>query len=203
MNKDYLKQVPLIAIIRGVKPSEVLAVTQAIYDGGIRCVEVPLNSPRAYESIKLIADKFGDKMLLGAGTVLSIDQVQKVKEAGGEIIVSPNVNSKVIKETKKLAMLSYPGIMTMSEAFMALEAGADALKLFPADSVGKSFIKASKAVLPKGTEIYAVGGVDLSNVKDWTEAGADGFGLGGSLYKPGKDLSQLAQDAQSFCLLVK
>ena len=190
MNK-YLEKVPLIAIIRGVKPEEAVAVTQALYDGGIRCVEVPLNSPNPYESIKLISEAFGDKMLVGAGTVLTIDQVRKVKDAGGEIGVSPNVNSDVISETKNLDMLSFPGIMTISEAFTALESGADVLKLFPADSVGKSFIKAAKAVLPSGTKVYAVGGVDESNIQEWQRAGAEGFGLGSSLYKPDYSLNKI------------
>ena len=129
MNK-FLKEMPLIAIIRGVKPNEAVKVARALYDGGIRCVEVPLNSPEPYESIKLIAEEFADKMLVGAGTVLTVDQVQKVKGVGGEIIVSPNVNPEVIKETKNLGMQSYPGVMTVSECFTALDAGADALKLF-------------------------------------------------------------------------
>ncbi|EDM24972.1 KDPG and KHG aldolase [Lentisphaera araneosa HTCC2155] len=190
MNK-FLKEMPLIAIIRGVKPSEALEVTQALYDGGIRCVEVPLNSPEPYESIKLIADAFAGKMLVGAGTVITVEQAQKVKEAGGKIIVSPNVNPEVIKETKKLGMQSYPGVMTISECFTALDAGADALKLFPADSVGKNFIKAAKAILPAGTQVLAVGGVDQSNIKEWQESGADGFGLGSSLYKSSYTIAEI------------
>jgi len=202
MNK-FLKELPLIAIVRGVKPAEALEVAQALYDGGIPCVEVPLNSPQPYESIKLIADAFGAKMLVGAGTVLTVDQVRKVKEAGGEIIVSPNVNAEVIRERKTLSMLSYPGIMTITEAFQALEAGADALKLFPADSVGKSFIKAAKAILPAGTQVLAVGGVDQSNIKEWQEAGADGFGLGSSLYKPSYTIAEIKALSFEFTTALK
>ena len=185
MNKELLDSSPVIAIIRGVKPAEAVGAASAMYNAGIRVIEVPLNSPLPFESIRLIAENFGDKMLVGAGTVLSCDDVQRVKDAGGEIIVSPNTNSVVIEKTKALGMLSFPGIMTVSEAFAAVEAGADGLKLFPADVVGSSFIKAVKVVLPPGTKVFAVGGVNADNMQSWLDAGADGFGLGSSIYKPG------------------
>ena len=191
----HLNKMPLIAILRGVRPEDVLAYAQVLYEAGFRVVEVPLNSPRPYESIIKLADSFGDRMRVGAGTVVTLEQVRKVKEAGGEIIVSPNVDTEVIRETKELGMYSYPGIMTISEGFQALKAGADALKLFPADVVGKGFIKASKAIFPAGTEIYAVGGVNAHNMGEWVLAGADGFGLGSCLYKPSMTPQDVKREA--------
>ncbi|MCH2206192.1 MAG: 2-dehydro-3-deoxy-6-phosphogalactonate aldolase [Lentisphaerales bacterium] len=191
--KDLLKEVPVIAIIRGVKPEEAVDVAEAMYEAGIRAVEVPLNSPNPFVSIKLIADALGDKMLVGAGTVLTVEQVQKVYEAGGQIIVSPNMDEEVIEATKGFGMYSYPGVMTVTECFAALEAGADGLKLFPADVVGMKFIKAAKVVLPEGTQVFAVGGVNDQNMSEWTAAGADGFGLGSSLYKPGMPIAEIRQ----------
>ncbi|MCM8530300.1 MAG: 2-dehydro-3-deoxy-6-phosphogalactonate aldolase, partial [Lentisphaeraceae bacterium] len=140
--KELLNSVPIIAIIRGVRPDEAVAVAEALYAGGIRAVEVPLNSPEPFKSIRLISDAMGDKMLVGAGTVLTVEQVQEVYQAGGQIIVSPNMDKEVIQATKGFAMYSYPGVMTVTECFAALAAGADGLKLFPADVVGMKFIKA-------------------------------------------------------------
>jgi 2-dehydro-3-deoxyphosphogalactonate aldolase len=189
--EDLLNSNPVIAIIRGVKPDEAVAVAEAMYSAGIRVIEVPLNSPEPFRSIKLIAEAYKGRMLVGAGTVLTIEDVQQVFDAGGEIIVSPNANQAVIEKTKELGMLSFPGIMTVSEAFTAVESGADGLKLFPADVVGSSFIKAVKVVLPAGTKVFAVGGVNATNMKDWLAAGADGFGLGSSIYKPGMAVEEI------------
>ena len=182
----------LIAILRGVQPDEVIAVAQAIFDAGIRVVEVPLNSPRPCDSIRKLCDHFGDSMLVGAGTVLDLDSVRNVRDAGGRLIVSPNTNADVIAETKRLGMISCPGVMTVSECFTALAAGADGLKLFPASSLGPSFIGAVRAVLPPGTPIIPVGGVDEHSIADWVATGADGFGLGSSLYKPGMTPQQVS-----------
>lgn len=187
----------LIAILRGVQPEEVIAVAQAIFDAGIRVVEVPLNSPRPYDSIKKLCDQFGDSMLVGAGTVLDLDSVRSVRDAGGRLIVSPNTNADVIAETKRLGIISCPGVMTVSECFTALAAGADGLKLFPASSLGPSFIGAVRAVLPPGTPIIPVGGVDEHSIADWVATGADGFGLGSSLYKPGMTPQQVSTRCKS------
>lgn len=190
---EFLKSSPIVAIIRGVKPEEAVDVAKTMYEAGIRIVEVPLNSPDPFTSIRNIVDALGDKMIVGAGTVITADQVRKLKDAGGEIVVSPNMNPEIIRLSKELDMLSYPGIMTASECFSAIEAGADGLKLFPADVVGMGFIKAVKVVLPKKVPILAVGGVNENNMQEWLSNGADGFGLGSSIYKPGMSLDQIEQ----------
>ena len=184
MNK-FLQELPIIAIIRGVTPNECLSITEAVYKAGIRVIEVPLNSPQACKSIEIMASEFGNKMLVGAGTVLTEQQVVDVKNAGGKIIVSPNMNPKVIQKSKAEGLHSFPGVMTVSECFDALDNGADGLKLFPSDVIGPKGLKAYKAVLPKEIPVFAVGGINESNMKDWIDAGATGFGLGSSLFKPG------------------
>lgn len=195
------KHVKQVAIIRGVDPGEAVAVTQAFYESGFDVVEVPLNSPRPLESIRRMADAFGDKMLIGAGTVLSAQDVRGVADAGGRIIVSPNTNAKVIAETRRLGLMSVPGVLTPSECFTALDCGADALKLFPASTVGVKSLKAYLVVLPPGTEVYAVGGVTLDNARQWIDAGAVGYGLGANVYKPGMALDEIKQRAASFTAL--
>ncbi len=188
---EFLKDTPVVAIIRGVKPEEAVDVAQTMYEAGIRIVEVPLNSPDPFTSIKNIVDAIGDKMIVGAGTVITADQVRQLKDAGGEIVVSPNMNPEIIRLSKEFEMLSYPGVMTASECFSAIEAGADGLKLFPADVVGMGFIKAVKVVLPKKVPILAVGGVNENNMKQWLKNDADGFGLGSSIYKTGMSLDEI------------
>ena len=187
----------VIAIIRGVTPDQALDVAKTMYDAGIRIIEVPLNSPEPFKSIAKIVDAFGDKMLVGAGTVLTVEQVHELKDCGGQLVVSPNMNPQVIKKTKDLGMLSYPGIMTVTEAIQAIDAGADGLKFFPAGVVGKSFIKAVKVILPKQLPIVAVGGVDDENIFEWREAGADAYGLGSSLFKPSMSLDTIFSKSQS------
>ncbi|QDT60005.1 2-dehydro-3-deoxy-6-phosphogalactonate aldolase [Stieleria bergensis] len=183
----------LIAILRGIQPDESVEIVQAIFDAGIRIVEVPLNSPDPLDSINRISLAFGERMLIGAGTVLDVHSVRKVDQAGGKLIVSPNTNPVVIAEAKQLEMLSCPGVMTVSECFAALDAGADGLKLFPASTMGTSFIGASRAVLPTGTPLIPVGGVDEHSIGNWFAAGADGFGLGTSIYKPGMTAKQVSE----------
>jgi len=183
----------LIAIIRGVTPDQAVDVAQTMYDAGIRVIEVPLNSPEPFKSIAKIVGALGDQMLVGAGTVLSVEQVQELKDCGGQLVVSPNMNSAVIKKTKESGMLSYPGIMTVTEAIRAIDSGADGLKIFPAGVVGKDFIKAVKVILPKQVPIVAVGGVDDKNILEWREAGADAYGLGSSLFKPNMCLKEIFQ----------
>ncbi|MCM8533806.1 MAG: 2-dehydro-3-deoxy-6-phosphogalactonate aldolase [Lentisphaeraceae bacterium] len=194
---DYFQELPIVAILRGIKPEDAVAVTQSLYDAGIRIVEVPLNSPEPFLSIEKIVAQFGDKMLVGAGTVLTIEQVQKLHDLGGKLVVSPNMNPEVIQLSNELNMQSFPGVMTVTEAISAIDAGASGLKLFPGNIVGMNFIKAAKAILPKKLPILAVGGVDDQNILDWQKAGADGFGLGSSLYKPKMTLDEIYKQALS------
>lgn len=188
---------PLIGILRGVTPEEVVDIAEAVLAAGITQIEVPLNSPNPLESIRLLADKFGEHALIGAGTVLTAAQVRDVYDAGGRLIVSPNCRPAVIEETHRLDMASWPGIVTPSEAFDALDAGATGLKLFPAVQVGLEGMKAVRAVLPAGTLLYAVGGVGIGNFAEWRAAGVDGAGLGSALYKPGQSASQVGKQAQA------
>ncbi len=176
---------PLIAILRGVTPAEAPALAQTLITAGITTIEVPLNSPDPLDSIAAMARVAGDRATIGAGTVLTAAQVDQVADAGGRIIVSPNANADVIAQTKARGLQSWPGIFTPTEAFAALDAGADGLKLFPGTMAGPSGLAALRAVLPPGTQVYAVGGAGADNFRDWIAASADGFGIGSALYKPG------------------
>lgn len=186
---------PIIAILRGITPSEAKDVTQAILDAGIDRIEVPMNSPEPVESIRIMAEAFGDRALIGAGTVLSVDQVEQVKAAGGTLIVSPNVDIEVIHAAVNAGMQSWPGIFTPSEAFAALKAGATGLKLFPGDMAEPKGLKALRAVLPKGTQVFAVGGAGPDNFGEWVAASADGFGIGSAIYKPGDSPATVGEKA--------
>lgn len=186
----------LIAILRGVQPSEAVDVAKVLVEAGFTKIEVPLNSPDPVRSIGLIVDAFGDKALIGAGTVLTTEEVESIAATGAKLIVSPNANPAVIARTRELSMQSYPGVLTPTECFSALEAGANGLKLFPADVLGASGVKAIRAVLPAETQLFAVGGVGADNLKAWRSAGILGFGIGSSLYKPGVSLEDLSQRAQ-------
>ena len=196
--RHYLDQCPLIAIIRGVTPDEAEAVGAAIFDAGIRIIEVPLNSPDPLASIRRLADSLGDRALIGAGTVLDAAQVVEVSAAGGRLIVSPNTNVAVIKATVAAGMISSPGYFTPSEAFAALEAGAHALKFFPAEAATPAVIKAQKAVLPKDVPLIVVGGIQPDNMQPWLDAGATGFGLGSGLYAPGRSADETAERARAY-----
>lgn len=189
---DALRQLPLVAILRGIRPDEAVAVGRALYDIGFRCIEVPLNSPDPFQSIRLIANDLGDRALVGAGTVLDTASVEKVAEAGGQIVISPNCDPRVIRATKALGLASLPAFFTPSEAFAALAAGADGLKLFPAEAAGPRALKAMRAVLPTATPILPVGGIDATTMADYLAAGANGFGIGSSLYAPGRTTADVA-----------
>jgi 2-dehydro-3-deoxyphosphogalactonate aldolase len=196
--RRHLDECPLIAIIRGVTPDEAEAIGDAIYEGGIRIIEVPLNSPEPLRSIELLSAKFGDRALVGAGTVLSAEQVQQVKESGGRIIVSPDTNIDVIAASAAAGLVSSPGYFTPSEAFSAIRAGAHALKLFPAEGATPWVLKAQLAVLPKDIPVMAVGGIKPDNMRPWLDAGAAGFGLGSGLYKPGQSAAQTLERARAY-----
>jgi 2-dehydro-3-deoxyphosphogalactonate aldolase len=186
----------LIAILRGIRPEEAKDVAAALIEAGIDRIEVPLNSPDPFESIRIMTDAFAGKALIGAGTVLTVKDVEDVAVAGGKLIVSPNCNTDVIRATKAAGLQSFPGVLTPTECFAALEAGADGLKIFPSVMLGTEGLKAIRAVLPKETEVYIVGGAGPDNFRDWFAAGADGFGIGTALYKPGRSVEEVASVAK-------
>ena len=194
----FLGQCPLIAIVRGITPAEAEAVADAIFEGGIRIIEVPLNSAEPLKSIERIARRLGDRALVGAGTVLDPADVARVKNAGGRIIVSPDTNPEVIAAAASAGLVSCPGYFTPSEAFAAIRAGAHGLKLFPAEAASPAVLKAQLAVLPRDIPVIVVGGVQPDNMKPWREAGASGFGLGSGLYKPGQSAADTLAKARAY-----
>ena len=201
--RRYFAGCPLVAIIRGVTPADARDTAAALFEAGIRIIEVPLNSPEPFESVRIIAEAFGDRALVGAGTVLAPADVAKAKDAGGRIVVSPNANVPVIEATVAAGLVSSPGFFTPTEAFDAIEAGAHSIKLFPAEAASPLVVKAQKAVLPKDLPLIVVGGVTPQSIADWRAAGADGFGLGGGLYKPGQSAEQTASNAASYVSALK
>jgi 2-dehydro-3-deoxyphosphogalactonate aldolase len=190
---EALASLPIIAIVRGVEPDQAVSIGEALFAQGVRAMEVPLNSPKPLESIKRLATRFGDQMLVGAGTVLSAEQVASVKAVGGQFIVSPNTDAAVIGASLALGLDALPGFSTPTEAFAAIAAGAGFLKLFPASSYGSAHVKAIRAVLPKTVKIIAVGGIGPSDMAPWIEAGVSGFGLGSELYKPGMSPAEVGK----------
>jgi 2-dehydro-3-deoxyphosphogalactonate aldolase len=187
----------IIAILRGIRPDEAEAVCAVLIEAGITTIEVPLNSPQPLDSIAILARRFGADATIGAGTVLRVEEVSDVANAGGRIIVSPNFDADVVAATKSLQLESWPGVFTPSECFAALKAGADGLKIFPASLVGPAGVKAIREVLPPSTRLYAVGGVSAANLGEWLGAGIDGFGVGGALYRAGRsaaDVSRIARE---------
>ena len=185
----------LIAILRGVTPDEVEDIGAALVEAGINRIEVPLNSPDPFTSIARLAVSLSGKAVVGAGTVLGPEDVDRVQDAGGTLIVSPDCNPEVIDRTKARGMASFPGVLTPTECFTALRHGADGLKFFPGSLIGPSGLKAVRAVLPAGTKTYAVGGAEPSNFTVWFAAGVTGFGIGSALYKPGATAQVVAQAA--------
>jgi 2-dehydro-3-deoxyphosphogalactonate aldolase len=195
---SHVQCCPVIAILRGITPDEIIPVGRALMECGIKIIEIPLNSPQPFESIRRLSSDAGDKAIVGAGTVLHVADVAAVKAAGGQIVVSPNTDVAVIAATVAAGMISVPGYFTPTEAFTAIHAGAHAIKLFPAEAVSPSVVKAQKAVLPSGFPVFIVGGVQSSDAARWMSAGATGFGLGGALYRPGDQPEQVRKAAMAF-----
>lgn len=196
--RTHFADCPLVAIIRGVTPAEIEGIGGALLDAGFRIIEVPLNSPEPLVSIERLAKLAGERATIGAGTVLTTADVQRVADAGGRIIVSPNTDAEVIAASAAAGLVASPGYFTPSEAFTAVKAGAHVLKLFPAEAAGPAVVKAQLAVLPRDIPLVVVGGVRPDNMRPYVEAGAAGFGLGSSLYKPGIAAGEVAANARAF-----
>jgi 2-dehydro-3-deoxyphosphogalactonate aldolase len=197
---DWLKRWPLVAILRGIRPGEVLDIGTMLVETGFTIIEVPLNSPEPFASIVRLAKRLGDRVLVGAGTVTDWEQVTKIADAGGRVIVMPHADERVIEAAKRRNLFVVPGFATPTEAFRMINAGADAIKLFPAEANPPKVLKSLRAVLPKEIPILPVGGITPQNMTDYWVAGADGFGLGSALYKPGMTVEQVAQSAADFRL---
>jgi 2-dehydro-3-deoxyphosphogalactonate aldolase len=195
--EEHFAAMPIVAILRGLQPREAVAVGQALVEAGLRIIEVPLNSPEPMTSIGLLAAALGDRAAIGAGTVLDPADVDRVQQANGTVIVSPNCNPALIRRTREAGMVSLPGCLTPTESFAALAAGAHAVKLFPGELVTPGVAKAMAAVLPKGTRLLVVGGVSADNIGDWKGSVVHGFGIGSSLYKPGLSAEEVGERARA------
>ncbi len=186
---------PLIAILRGIQSDEVAEVADALIEAGVRIIEIPLNTPAALKSIDVLVKAVGERAICGAGTVLTVDEARSVAAAGGAIAVSPNTQPAVIRQCIESGLVPIPGFVTPTEAFAAIDAGASYLKLFPADTYGVAYVKSIRAVLPRNIRIVAVGGIDESNIKEWQNAGVDGFGIATNIYAPGKTPDEVHKTA--------
>lgn len=198
-----LKQCPIAAILRGVTPVETDAVSDALVAAGVTIIEVPLNSPEPFESIARLAARHGARALIGAGTVLEAADVARVAEAGGRLMVAPNFDADVVRAAKTAGLVTLPGVMTPSEGFSALKAGADGLKLFPAEIIPPAVFKAWRAVFPPDALLLAVGGVGVDNIAAYRHAGASGYGIGSALYKPGRPAAEIGNLARALVQAAK
>ena len=203
MNHNLENRLPLVAILRGLEPERALDVAWALLEAGFDILEVPMNSPDPVGSIEKIAAALGDKALVGAGTVLNTSQVDELADRGAQLVVSPNCNPAVISRTAERGMVSFPGVLTPSEMFAAIEAGATGLKIFPAELFSAAGVKAVKAVLPPHIPVYVVGGINAGNMREFLGAGAAGFGMGSAVFKPGKPLEDIARDAREIVTAFK
>ena len=194
----YLANLPLVAILRGLRPENALATGRRLVEAGFRVIEVPLNSPEPFRSIEVLARELGEDVLVGAGTVLDPADVDRVREAGGGLIVMPHGDVEVVCRAKALALFCTPGVATPTEGFAALRAGADALKIFPAELIQPAVVKAWRAVLPKDTILLPVGGIKPESMRAYRAAGADGFGLGSALFTPAMSVDEVGRNAQAF-----
>lgn len=195
---SYLQPLPLIAVLRGITPAEIVAISAALVSEGFRILEVPLNSPQPFDSIRSLAMLHGDRCLIGAGTVLTVEDVARVKLAGGRVIVMPHADGMVIREAKRRELVCVPGVASPTEAFAALAAGADGLKMFPADQLPPGALKAWRAVLPTGTLVFPVSGIRPDNMAPYWAAGASGFGTGSNLYRPGANADDVRGVAAAY-----
>jgi len=194
---------PIVAILRGVKPDEIDAIGDALVEAGVTVIEVPLNSPQPFESITRLAERHAHHALIGAGTVLEAADVARVKEAGGQLVVAPNFDADVVRAARAAGLASLPGVMTPSEGFAALKAGADGLKLFPAEIIPPAVFKAWRPVFAPDTLLLAVGGVGVDNIRSYAEAGASGYGIGSALYKPGRPAAEIGKLARALFAAAK
>jgi len=194
---DWLGRCPLIAILRGVRPDECEAIVAALETAGITIVEVPLNSPRPFDSIERLARGFGGRLLIGAGTVMTRSEVAAVADAGGRLLVTPHADPALVRAAKSHGLLACPGFFTPAEAFALLAAGADAIKLFPAEAASPAMLRALRAVLPAGTAVLPVGGIDAASIPAWRAAGAAGFGIGSAIYQAGDGPETVAAKART------
>lgn len=201
--RSALNACPIAAILRGVAPQEIDAVGDALVEAGITIIEVPLNSPKPFDSIARLAGRHGGRALIGAGTVLDVADVARVADAGGRLIVAPNFDADVVRAAKDAQLATLPGVMTPSEGFAALKAGADGLKLFPAEIIPPAVFKAWRAVFPPDTLLLAVGGVGVDNLRSYAQAGASGYGIGSALYKPGRPAAEIGALARALVVAVK
>ena len=200
--RTALSHCPIVAILRGVRPDEIDAIGDALVEAGVVTIEVPLNSPNPFESIRRLAARHG-KALIGAGTVLEAADVTRVKEAGGRLIVAPNFDTDVVRAAKAAGLATLPGVMTPSEGFSALKAGADGLKLFPAEIIPPAVFKAWRAVFPADTLLLAVGGIGVDNIRNYADAGASGYGIGSALYRPGRPAAEIGDLARALVAAAK
>jgi 2-dehydro-3-deoxyphosphogalactonate aldolase len=200
---SWLERSPLVAILRGVKPEEVVGIAEDLIAAGLLIIEVPLNSPEPLESIRRLAAACGERALVGAGTVMRAEEVDAIAAAGGRLIVTPHAQAQVVRRAKERGLLAVPGFFTPGEAFAMIDAGADGLKLFPAEAASPKVLGALRAVLPKTMPVLPVGGIDAANIPAWRKAGANGFGIGSALYKPGLDRAAVAAKAHALMAALK